>query len=158
MPLLHPIRSTAALALASLLAACGSDTSAPATSTGSDAGRAIYMSTCSACHQPEGRGLRGAFPPLAGSDWLASHPTEAAIATVLHGLSGPIEVNGERYNAVMPPIPHLSDEQVAAVLGYVYSQWGNDGRSVTAEQVAAVRRGETPAEAPATPGEPAAED
>lgn len=146
----RPLQLAAALVAAGLLAACGNDAETPATAaTGNDTshGRAVYMGTCSACHQPDGRGLRGAFPPLAGSDWLAGHPVEEAIAVVVQGLSGPLLVNGETYNAVMPPAAHLSDADIAAALSFVYGEWGNDGRRVSAEQVAAVRRGEMPAPA-----------
>lgn len=143
------VRLSAFLAACGLLAACGNDTQAPTADSGGDGrGRSVYLSACSACHQPDGRGLRGAFPPLAGSDWLAGHPVEEAVAVVLQGLSGPLVVNGETYNAVMPPAAHLSDDDIAAALSFVYSQWGNDGREVTPAQVAAVRRGEMPAPAP----------
>ncbi len=100
-------------------------------------GRRQFEHTCIACHQADGRGLPHAFPPLAGSDYLNAD-RDRAIATVLHGRSGAITVNGQVFNAVMPALG-LTDEQVANVLTYVYSQWGNNGTVVRPEDVAAVR-------------------
>ncbi|MCC7131027.1 MAG: nitrite reductase, copper-containing [Gemmatimonadales bacterium] len=100
-------------------------------------GQRTYQQTCAACHQADGRGIVGAFPPLAGSDYLNADPTRA-IQIVLFGLSGPVTVNGQQYNSVMPG-QVLSDEDVANVLSYVYSQWGNAGTAVTPEQVKKVR-------------------
>jgi nitrite reductase (NO-forming) / hydroxylamine reductase len=138
--------------VALLLALGGCDRSAaPLDADDPAVGRNTYLTHCSACHQREGEGLRGAFPPLAGADWLAEQPTEAAIAVVLNGISGPLTVNGETYNGMMPPAAHLSDAQIAAILGHVYRSWGNDGRAVSAEQVAAVRAGGPPQAAPASP-------
>lgn len=102
------------------------------------AGEAGYKSYCQSCHQPDGSGMAGVFPPLAGSDYLLEDP-ERAIGIVLQGLSGPIEVNGNTYNAVMPHLAYLSDEQIADVLTYVLNAWGNDGGYVSVEQVAAGR-------------------
>lgn len=100
-------------------------------------GRRTFETTCAACHQPDGKGLAEAFPPLAGSDFLNAD-RDRAIATVLHGLSGAITVNGKGFDGVMPALG-LSDDQVANVLTYVYSQWGNNGTVVRPADVAAVR-------------------
>ena len=100
-------------------------------------GEALYGQSCAACHQPTGTGLPGAFPPLAGSDYLLADP-ERAVGIVLHGLSGAVTVNGVTYESAMPPMP-LEDADVAAVLTYVLQAWGNQGAPVTAERVAAVR-------------------
>src|SRR5690606_27429903 len=70
-------------------------------------GKNTYMQTCAACHQPDGKGIAGAFPPLANSDWLNKN-VEKAISAVKNGLSGPMEVNGEKYISVMPSLG-LSD-------------------------------------------------
>jgi nitrite reductase (NO-forming) / hydroxylamine reductase len=107
---------------------------------GSEAGQAAYLANCAACHQPDGKGLKGAFPPLAASSWLAEQPLSAAIETVVKGMTGPVEVNGERYDGVMPAMSHLSDADIAAILSHVYSAgFNNQARAVTAEQVAEVR-------------------
>lgn len=62
-----------------------------------------------------------------------------AIETVLNGLNGPIQVNGENYNGTMPPMGHLKDEDIAEVLSYVRSSWGNTGEPVSAGDVTSVR-------------------
>lgn len=100
-------------------------------------GGAIYGQSCAACHQPDGTGLPGVFPPLASSDYLLADP-ERAIAAVLHGLSGPITVNGVAYEGFMPPMP-LGDAEVADVITYVLQSWGNQGPAVGIETVARIR-------------------
>ena len=100
-------------------------------------GARVYAQNCSACHQAAGTGLAGAFPPLAASDYLNAD-VKRAIGVVLHGLSGPITVNGKQYNSLMPALA-LNDEDVANVLTYVYGQWGNNGSRVMAEQVRVLR-------------------
>ncbi|MEK7667914.1 MAG: copper-containing nitrite reductase [Gemmatimonadota bacterium] len=100
-------------------------------------GARFFAQNCAACHQANGQGIAGAFPPLARSDYLNADP-QRAIGIVLNGKSGPVTVNGTTYNGVMPAL-HLTDDDVANVLTYVYSQWGNRGVVVTPEQVRAVR-------------------
>ena len=109
----------------------------------------IYTTICVACHQAEGQGIIQAFPPLAKSDYLNAD-TKRAISTVLHGLTGPVIVNGATYNSIMPQLG-LNDEQVANALTYVYSQWANNGTEVLPETVKEVRA----AGAPAPAGAPA---
>jgi nitrite reductase (NO-forming)/hydroxylamine reductase len=101
-------------------------------------GEAIYNANCAACHQPAGQGLPGAFPPLAGSDFLKGD-RKAVMAAALFGLSGPITVNGVEYNGVMPSMGHLPDEDLAAALTYVFNAWGNDGAAVSVAEVSALR-------------------
>jgi nitrite reductase (NO-forming) len=100
-------------------------------------GQQIYNSVCAACHQPAGQGIAAAFPPLAGSDYLNADKTRA-IRTVLNGLSGAITVNGQPFNSVMPALG-MTDEDVSAVLTYVYNNWKNAGHDVTPAEVRAVR-------------------
>jgi nitrite reductase (NO-forming) len=102
------------------------------------AGSVLFKGTCSTCHQPSGEGLANVFPPLAKSDLLAKTP-QRAIEIVLNGLAGPITVNGAQYNSVMPPMSQLNDDEVANILTYVLSDWGNSGPQITAKQVAEVR-------------------
>ena len=103
-----------------------------------DTGKRVYQ-TCQACHQPTGLGVAGTFPPLVGSPW-ATGSKERAINIVLSGLAGPIEVNGAQYNGAMIPLGALfKDLEIAAVLTYVRSQWGNSGSAISEEEVAAVR-------------------
>ena len=100
-------------------------------------GKRIYGQTCIACHQAEGQGIASAFPPLAKSDYLNAD-VDRAIDAVLHGLSGEITVNGEKYNSIMTR-QTLSNEEVANVLTYVYNSWGNNKTVVTSEMVTKVK-------------------
>jgi nitrite reductase (NO-forming) / hydroxylamine reductase len=102
------------------------------------AGEATFKAACSACHQLDGKGLTGAFPPLAGSDFLLKDKTRA-LDTIVHGRTGPIVVNGAKFDSVMPPMGQLSDEEIANVLSYVSNSWGNKGWAVSAAEVAKVR-------------------
>jgi nitrite reductase (NO-forming) len=99
------------------------------------AGKAIYGTTCFACHQSEGQGIPGAFPPLAKSDFLNANPKRAT-DVVLKGLSGEISVNGKKINSVMPS-QNLTADEIANVLTYVYSSWGNNKTVVTPAMVKA---------------------
>jgi nitrite reductase (NO-forming) len=100
-------------------------------------GERVYEANCLACHQAEGEGIPIAFPPLAGADFLNAD-RDRAIGVVLSGLDGAITVNGALFDGVMPAM-QLSDEDVANVLTYVYSQWGNSGQIVLPAEVAAAR-------------------
>jgi len=102
------------------------------------AGKGIYEANCGACHQPNGKGLPGAFPPLAESDYLL-RDREDVLAVALLGLSGPITVNDQEYNGVMPSMAHLKDEDLAAALTYVFNSWGNSLAAVTPAEVTALR-------------------
>jgi mono/diheme cytochrome c family protein len=119
-----------ALALAICLSACRKEETA--------GGEKLYAAHCAACHQANGQGLAGAFPPLTGSSYLAEG-AGPAISIVLNGLSGPITVNGANYNAVMPGLSYLNDEEVAKIITFVMNSWGNPGGEVSAAEVAAVR-------------------
>ena len=102
-------------------------------------GEEVYTQVCQVCHQAGGAGLAGAFPPLAGSEWVAKS-SETLSKIVLHGLMGEIEVKGAKYNSVMAPLgSQLNDQEVANVLTYVRSNWGNSSGEVKAEEVKAVR-------------------
>jgi nitrite reductase (NO-forming) len=90
------------------------------------AGEALFSGTCSVCHQSNGQGIEGAFPPLAGSDLLAATP-KRAIDIALNGLTGAVTVNGKTYNSVMPPMSQLNDDELANILTYVTHSWGNKG-------------------------------
>lgn len=100
-------------------------------------GKITYTQVCSACHQANGMGIPAAFPPLAKSDYL-NGSTEKSISAIVHGLSGEVTVNGNKFNSIMPKLD-LNDEDVANVLSYVYSVWGNNGTEVTPEMVKEVR-------------------
>ena len=101
-------------------------------------GKRVYMQNCSMCHQPEGQGLPGVFPPVAKSDFLMAD-VNRSITTVIHGRSGPITVNGQKYDGAMPALPMLNDDQVADVLTFIRNSWGNSGNVITPAQVKTVR-------------------
>ena len=101
-------------------------------------GKALYASTCQACHQADGKGIEKAFPPLIKSDYFASNP-QKIIQVITHGLTGPITVNGKTYNSVMPK-QTLSDNQVASVATYVLNNFGNKGGELHAADVAKIRQ------------------
>jgi len=102
------------------------------------AGAQLFSGTCSVCHQANGAGLPGVFPPLAKSDLIAADP-KRPVQILLHGLSGKVTVNGKEYNSVMPPMSQLNDDEVANIVTYVLNSWDNPGGQVTAEEVAKVR-------------------
>jgi nitrite reductase (NO-forming) len=101
-------------------------------------GEAVFRGTCSTCHQLDGNGIPGVFPPLAGSDYLMADK-KRSIRVVLAGLSGPVEVNGKKYESVMPPLTNLTDHEIADVLTFVRNHFGNKGEAVGDTEVAALR-------------------
>jgi nitrite reductase (NO-forming) len=102
------------------------------------AGKALYAGTCSACHQESGAGLEGVFPPLAKSDYLMAD-AKRSLSVVLHGLHGPITVNGKAFNSVMPPMSQLNDDEIANILTFVRNSFGNSGDAISSAQVKEVR-------------------
>lgn len=107
-------------------------------------GKKAYETYCVVCHQPNGQGLPGQFPPLAGSEWVLAPGPNRIIRLVLDGLQGPITVKGQSFNNAMPPWkdPNLmKDEDIAAVISYVRSNkaWDNSASAVTIEQVKTIR-------------------
>lgn len=103
-------------------------------------GKEVFTKVCSACHQLTGAGIPGAFPPLAASDYL-NKDVNRAIKTVLNGLTGEVVVNGTKFNSAMPAQgAALSDKDIADVLTYVYSSWGNSKKVVTPAMVKAQRK------------------
>ena len=101
-------------------------------------GKKVYATICLACHQASGAGVEEKYPPLDGSEWVADDAKMLRI--ILHGLTGPIEVAGQPFDAVMPPWgPTLKDAEVAAVATYVRSAWGNKSAAISPATVTAVR-------------------
>jgi mono/diheme cytochrome c family protein len=107
-------------------------------------GAKLYAQNCAGCHQAQGQGVPGAFPPLAKNPELFNDDYPALV--VLFGLQGPIEVNGQKINSAMPPFGHLSDAEIAAIVNYVRGAWGNDKlapkdlKPLTPEKVAELRK------------------
>lgn len=102
---------------------------------------------CAGCHQANGQGLPGAFPPLAGHVGEILNlkgGREYLILTLLYGLQGQIEVKGMKYNGAMPPFGQLKDEEIAALLNHIATAWGDDKKvknfkPFTAAEVKALR-------------------
>jgi len=105
-------------------------------------GESIYEMACLPCHQPEGKGLPGVYPPLVGSDWLRGD-TARLIKILLHGLTGPVTVAGQNFggpNAVpMPSLGGLTDEQIADVLTFVRKEFAAKSSAVSPADVKKVR-------------------
>ena len=121
---------------------------APAAAGGSakDRGKVVYNTICIPCHQPTGMGLPNMFPPLVGSDWPKAKKPDRLIRMILHGVMGPIKVNGQPFNTPAPMMPGqaatLSDQQIADVLTFVRAEFGGGASEVTPDQVKAIRESE----------------
>lgn len=102
-------------------------------------GKQVYMTRCVSCHQTNGKGISGVFPPLDGSEWVVDDKGRL-VRIILNGLTGEIEVDGTTYSGAMPPWGmHLSDAEVAALSTYIRTSWSNDTTEVTTEEVKKVR-------------------
>jgi mono/diheme cytochrome c family protein len=120
-------------------------------------GQHIYEMACLPCHQPEGKGLPGVYPPLAGSDWVRGDKARL-IKVVLHGLTGPVTVAGQNFghtpaSVPMPAMGGLTDEQIADVLTFIRSTYGQQAAPVTAAEVKTVRGATGNRQVPWTAGE-----
>lgn len=106
-------------------------------------GKKVFTQSCAVCHQTNGQGVAGQFPPLVGSEWVLSkdwHGDNHIVKIVLNGLQGPVTVMGAQYNNAMAPWGSvLKDDQIAAVLTYVRNTWGNQAAPITKEFVAQIR-------------------
>jgi mono/diheme cytochrome c family protein len=102
-------------------------------------GSRIYRNQCAQCHQADGNGVAGVFPPLVASDWVTGHP-EVISRILINGLVGPIEVKGNMYNGNMPAFGPgglgLSERDIAAVITYTRQEWGNAASEVTESMIA----------------------
>ncbi|MCH2450360.1 MAG: c-type cytochrome [Gracilimonas sp.] len=102
-------------------------------------GATLYRTSCSSCHQANGEGLKGVFPPLAGDPVVKDEDPSRHIEIILFGMQGEA-INGVEYSAAMPPFSQqLSDEEVAAIINHERISWGNDAPTVTSDQVQEVR-------------------
>jgi mono/diheme cytochrome c family protein len=102
-------------------------------------GNQLYAKYCMTCHQADGRGVRGMFPPLSGNEKITGVSDEI-IRIVLFGMEGPIVVNGRDYNQPMPPQSYLSDKQIADILTYIRSSWDNKASAVSPAEVLKARK------------------
>ncbi|MGH8234994.1 MAG: multicopper oxidase domain-containing protein [Rhodanobacteraceae bacterium] len=102
-------------------------------------GASLYATNCSACHQPTGTGLPGAFPPLKDNPVVNDPDPTKQIKTILQGLHGE-NVMGSAYPSAMPPFAGtLNDAEIADIINHERSSWGNHGKPVTADEVKAAR-------------------
>src|SRR5438045_6889660 len=106
-----------------------------------DRGKKIFAANCQTCHQANGLGVPGQYPPLAGSEFTTGGSKRPAMI-VLKGLQGPVTVKGQKFgSAVMQPWDKtLADQKIADVLTYERSEWGNSASAVTGERIAALRK------------------
>lgn len=111
-------------------------------------GKQAYQ-TCVACHQANGQGVPGVYPPLAASEWVTGSE-QRLIRVLLHGLNGPIQVKGNNYNGAMPAFGKVpgggynwNNERIAQVLSYIRHDWGNNASFITKEMVDEVLKAES---------------
>lgn len=108
------------------------------------AGKKSYQQVCATCHQVNGQGVAGVYPPLAGSEWVFGSE-ERLVRILLHGLNGPMEVEGKTYNGAMPAFGKVTgggynwnEEKISQVLTYIRQEWGNNGEPIAKAKVAEV--------------------
>lgn len=102
--------------------------------TGLPDGEQLYLNTCAACHQPNGEGLPGAFPPLAGSEIVTDPDPERLISIILQGYDA-----REEYAVMNGFADQLKDNEIAAIANHERSSWGNKARAITEEEVKKIR-------------------
>lgn len=101
-------------------------------------GEQLYIENCLTCHQVNGGGVFMIAPPLRKTSYVLGDK-ERLIGIVINGFNEDVEIEGEYYSNPMPGIPHLTDEEVAKILTYVRSNFGNDADPVSEQEVAAAR-------------------
>jgi mono/diheme cytochrome c family protein len=123
------------------------------------AGKKSFLQTCAACHQATGMGVAGVYPPLAGSEWVQGNE-ERVIRVLLHGLNGPIDVEGHAFNGAMPAFGKVvgggynwKEEKIAQVLTYIRQEWGNKAAPVATAKVVEILGKEKDRPKPWTQGE-----
>jgi mono/diheme cytochrome c family protein len=105
-------------------------------------GKRLFSQNCAVCHQGSGMGVAGQFPPLVASEWVVGGAwvgDNHLVKILLAGMQGPVQVKGNTYNNAMPPWSQLKDDQIAAILTYIRSEWGNAAVPITADYVKTVR-------------------
>lgn len=104
-----------------------------------DRGAKVYRNQCAQCHQADGNGVVGVYPPLVASNWVTGHP-QVVSRILINGLNGPIVVKGSNYNGNMPAFGSsglaLSDKDIAGVITYIRQEWGNSASDVTVATIA----------------------
>lgn len=117
----------------------------PAALQADDLGEAMYLEHCAVCHQPDGKGIPGFFPPLAGNPSVTANGKSDVLqylGRIIFGFHGSLIVNGQLYTGRMPPIGyrgHINDTELLALINYQRSAWGNHGRHITLSELAEAR-------------------
>lgn len=101
-------------------------------------GKAVYGTSCLSCHQADGSGVPNLNPPLIQNDWVLG-PKNVLVLQVLKGSRGKVEIDGETFHNSMPPMAHLTDQQIADVITYVRNSFGNKASSVSPAEVKSLR-------------------
>ncbi len=105
-------------------------------------GQRVYLRNCAVCHQPDGQGIPRQYPPLAGSEWVLSQEWRGdahLVSILLHGVEGALVVRGQVYNSAMPAWKILRDEDLAAVLNYLRTSWGNSAPPLAPDFIKRIR-------------------
>ena len=105
-------------------------------------GERVYHTFCANCHQKDGLGASGRFPPLAGTDWVTGDK-ERLIKVIIHGMEEPTEIKGETYTLAMPQHGFLTDQEIADVLTYIRKSFGNEASEIVQDEVKKVREKST---------------
>lgn len=101
-------------------------------------GKTVYATFCLSCHQADGSGVPNLNPPLIQNNWVLG-PKNVLIEQVLKGSKGKVEIDGETFHNSMPPMAHLTDQQIADVITYVRNSFGNKASRVAPTDVKALR-------------------
>ena len=104
-----------------------------------DRGAKVYRNQCAQCHQANGNGVAGVYPPLVASSWVTGHP-EVIARILINGLNGPLIVKGKSYNGNMPAFGPgglgLKEKDIASVITYIRQEWGNAAPDMTEQMIA----------------------
>jgi len=109
-------------------------TSGNGTAPGTVNGQELYANNCQSCHQPNGEGLKGAFPPLKGSKVVLNDDPELMVDIIMNGYSGRVQ-EGFGVMPAVGTLNNLSAEEIAAIMNHERSSWGNNSRKVTVEEI-----------------------
>jgi len=101
-------------------------------------GLMVFTQNCVSCHQADGGGVPRMNPPLIKTPWVLGDQTRL-VKIVLNGFKEDVEINGDTYSNVMPSFKYLKDQEIADVLTYVRSSFGNKASAITLKQVLATR-------------------
>lgn len=132
------MKSIVFTAIAAAIVLCGYKTT---TAQDVKNGQKIYNEYCKTCHQDKGQGLGVAFPPLAKSDYIVKTDKQTLIREIVFGKMGKVKVNGKEYNGMMMPLPpKYKDKDIADVISYVFTGFGNTKGKITEKDVKAAKK------------------